>query len=325
MTTTDQAQAAAAARAQAKAHRQTQSRKDRRLAYWLILPAFLLEMLIHIGPMLLGVWIAFLGLTQRTLRNWTEAPFVGLENFKAALDPSTATGQQFFETLGRTAIYVVLVLGLSWIFGMAAAVFLTSEFRGRNLLRTFFLVPYAIPTYVGTIALAFMFNQQSGVINQILVDQLGILDERPFWLIGNLSFPTLIIVSVWSMWPFAFLMLLAALQNVPGEVYEAAAIDGASNWKQFWTITLPMVKSANTVLILIMGLWMFNMFNIPYVLFGPTSPVQATLIAPLIFQNSFQLWDFGLGGAMSFILLLMLLVVSVFYIRMVLPKEDENA
>lgn len=324
MTTTDQARAKQA-RSAAKSHRNTQTRKDSRLAYWLILPALLLEMLIHVGPMFLGVWIAFLGLTQRTLRNWTEAPFVGLENFVRGLDPSTATGQQFFQTLGRTAIYVVLVLGLSWIFGMAGAVFLSSSFRGRAILRTFFLVPYAIPTYVGTIALAFMFNQQSGVVNQILVDQLHLFDERPFWLIGNLAFPTLIIVSVWSMWPFAFLMLLAALQNVPGEVYEAASIDGASNWKQFWMITLPIVKSANAVLILIMGLWMFNMFNIPYVLFGPASPAQATLIAPLIFQNSFQLWDFGLGGAMSFILLLMLLVVSVFYIRLVLPKEEENA
>lgn len=304
--------------------RGTQGRKDRRLAYLLILPAGILELLIHIVPMALGIWIAFLELDQRSLRNWVNAPFIWFENFTRGLDPSSAIGSQFFGSVARTAVYVVVVLGVSWILAMAAAVFLTSKFRGRGFLRTFFLVPYAIPTYVGTLAWAFMLNQRDGVVNQILVDTLHLTDDRPFWLIGDLAFPSLIIVSIWSMWPFAFLMLLAALQNVPGEVYEAAALDGASNWKQFWTITIPMIKHANAALVLILGLWLFNQFNVPYVLFGPQSPEQALLISPLIYQNSFLLWDFGAGGAMSFLLLLVLLVISVFYIRLVLPKGSDD-
>lgn len=303
--------------------RGTQQHKDRRLAYLLILPAVLLELLIHIIPMVLGVWIAFIELDQRSLRNWLQAPFIGLDNFIRGLDPTSAIGSEFLGSVGRTAVYVVLTLGVSWILAMAAAVFLTSSFRGRGLLRTLFLVPYAIPTYVGTLAWGFMLNQQDGVVNQVLVDWLGIVGERPYWLIGDNSFASLVVVSIWSMWPFAFLMLLAALQNVPTDVYEAAALDGASNWKQFWTITLPMIRHANAALVLILGLWLFNQFNIPYVLFGPQSPDQALLISPLIYQNSFLLWDFGAGGAMSFLLLLALLVVSVFYIRLVLPKGGE--
>lgn len=304
--------------------RSTQGRRDRRLAYALILPAGLLELLIHIIPMLLGIWIAFIELDQRSLRNWLEAPFVWLDNFARGLDPASAIGSQFFASVGRTTLYVVLVLGISWVLAMAGAVFLSSSFRGRGLLRTLFLVPYAIPTYVGTLAWAFMLNQRDGVVNQLLVDTFRLTDTRPFWLIGDLSFVSLVVVSIWSLWPFAFLMLLAALQNVPSDVYEAAALDGASNWKQFWTITIPMIRHANAALVLILGLWLFNQFNIPYVLFGPQSPEQALLISPLIYQNSFLLWDFGAGGAMSFLLLLVLLVVSVFYIRLVLPKGSED-
>lgn len=295
---------------------------DVRLAYMLILPAAILELFIHIIPMILGVYIAFLELDQRTLRDWLHAPFVGFANFARVLDPTSTIGSQFFITLGRTGLFVVLVLGFSWILAMAGAVFLHRKFRGQGALRTLFLVPYAIPTYVATIAWAFMLNQQDGIVNEFLVSAFG-LDERPFWLIGDLSFISLVVVTIWSMWPFAFLMLMAALQNVPDDVYEAASLDGASTWRQFWSITLPMIRHANAALLLILGLWMFRQFEVPYVLFGPSSPEQAMLISPLIYQNSFQVWDFGAGAAMSTILLVALLIVSGFYIRLVFPKGKE--
>ena len=303
------------------------SRKPRRsfLPYGLILPAAILEILIHIGPMLLGIWIAFISLTQLNLTNWLNAPFVGLQNFINGLNPESTIGQAFFSTVGRTLGYTVLVVGFSWILGMAGAVFLSSNFKGRAVLRTFFLVPYALPAYVGTIAWAFMFNQRDGAVNQILVDTFHLFgDERPFWLLGQNSFGAMIVVNIWQLWPFAFLMLMAALQNVPHEVYEAAAIDGATLWQQFRTITLPMVRPANGVLLMVMSLWTFNQFNIPFVLFGASSPKEATLVSPLIYQNSFGSWNFGLGGAMSVLLLIALFIASVFYIRMVLPKGADN-
>lgn len=210
-------------------------RKPRRsfLPYGLILPAAILEILIHIGPMLLGIWIAFISLTQLNLTNWLNAPFVGLQNFANGLNPESTIGQAFFSTVGRTLGYTILVVGFSWILGMAGAVFLSSNFKGRAILRTFFLVPYALPAYVGTIAWAFMFNQRDGAVNQILVDTFHMFgDERPFWLLGQNSFGAMIVVNIWQLWPFAFLMLMAALQNVPNDVYEAAAIDGASLWQQ---------------------------------------------------------------------------------------------
>lgn len=290
------------------------------LPYWLIAPAGVMELLIHIVPMILGVYIAFISLTQYSIANWTSAPFVGFANFVQGLDPAGAIGSQFYGALLRTIAFTVIVVAFAWAIGMFAAVLLSSKFRGNGLFRTLFLVPYALPSYVGTIAWAFMFNQRDGVINRFLVDDLGILDERPFWLLGGNAFWAMVVVTVWQFWPFVFLMLLAALQSIPTDVYEAAALDGASLWRQFRSITLPMVRHANTVLLLILSLWIFNQFNVPYVLFGPSSPAEATLISPLIYQQSFNNWNFGVGGAMSVLLLVVLLIASAFYIRLVMPK-----
>lgn len=292
-------------------------------AYVLIAPAVLMELLIHIVPMMLGVWIAFLGLTQLNIRNWLRAPFVGFDNFVAGLNPNGPIGGQFLASFGRTLVFTVIVLAIVWCLGMMAAVLLHSSFRGNGFLRTFFLIPYALPSYVATIAWAFMFSQRDGAINKILVDDLGLLSERPFWLLGGNAFWVVVIVTAWQMWPFAFLMLLAALQNIPKDVYEAAAIDGASLWKQFLLITLPMIRPANGVLLLVMSLWIFNQFNVPFVLFGAAPPESARLISPLIYQHSFSNWNFGLGGAMSVLLLILLFIASVVYVRMVLPKGKD--
>ncbi|GAA3303015.1 carbohydrate ABC transporter permease [Glutamicibacter nicotianae] len=304
-----------------KAIKRSSIKRDRFFPYALSAPAAFLELLIHIVPMLLGVWIAFLSLTQFSIANWVKAPFVGLQNFITALDPNGPIGSQFFDALGRTFLFTVLVVAIAWSLGIFAAVLLASKFRGNGFFRTLFLVPYALPSYVTTIAWAFMFNQRDGMVNRFLVEDLGILDEGPFWLLGGNSFFVMVVVAVWQFWPFAFLMLLAAVQSIPNEVYEAASLDGASLWKQFTSITLPMIKHANVVLLLMLGLWVFNQFDIPYLLFGPVSPEEATLISPLIYQQSFNNWNFGVGGALSVVLLIALLIVSAFYIRLVMPKE----
>ena len=288
--------------------------------YALIAPAGIMELLIHIIPMLLGVYIAFLSLNQLSIANWVQAPFVGLANFVQALNPSGPIGGEFYGALLRTIMFTAIVVVIAWSLGIFAAVLLNSKFRGNGALRTLFLVPYALPGFVTTIAWAFIFNQRDGMLNRLLVDDLGILQDRPFWLLGGNSLIVVIVVTVWQFWPFAFLMLLAALQSIPDEVYEAAALDGASLWKQFTSITLPMIKHANVVLLLMISLWVFNQFDVPYLLFGPTSPEEATLISPLIYQQSFNNWNFGVGGALSVMLLVVLLVASAFYIRLVMPK-----
>lgn len=293
-------------------------RRSRRhwLPYLLLLPALLLELLVHIVPMLAAIGMSFLELTQFYVRNWANAPFAGLANYANALRPDSAIGQELLHSFTITAAYTVLVVGLSWLFGFTAAVLLQSRFRGRDSLRTLFLVPYALPIYAAIIIWAFMLQRDTGMVNQILVEQFGLLDEWPFWLIGGNSFTSVVVVSLWRHWPFAFLVIMAGMQNIPRDLYEAAAIDGAGVWRSIRSVTLPLLRPVNQVLLLVLFLWTFNDFNTPYVLFGPSAPREAQLLPIHIYQNSFSTWNFGLGAAMSVVLLLFLMVVTGLYLTL---------
>ncbi|MFY1693328.1 carbohydrate ABC transporter permease [Plantactinospora sp. WMMB782] len=295
------------------------------LPYLLLVPAALLELGIHVVPMLVGVWMSLLELTQFHIRDWSTAPFAGLDNYRVTFDFGSATGKDLLHSFWVTALYTTLSVGFSWMLGLAAAVFLQRPFRGRALLRTLFLTPYALPVYTAVITWTFMFQRDTGLVNHAL-DQLGLVDgaDPPFWLIGGNSFVALLIVSVWKSWPFAFLCLMAGLQNVPPELYEASAIDGANFWRRLRDVTLPMLRPVNQVLLLVLFLWTFNDFNTPYVLFGGSAPRQADLISIHIYQSSFVTWNFGLGSAMSVALLLFLLVVTAVYL-LVTNRRREHA
>ena len=282
--------------------------------YLILLPAVILELLIHIVPMVTGFWMSFVELTKFFIRRWTEAPFAGLDNYRIAVDLETPIGQELLSSFLVTVAFTALVVGLSWGLGMAAAVALQRPFRGRGVFRTMFLVPYALPLYAAVITWNFMLQRDTGVINHLLVEQLGILDEAPFWLIGDNAFLSVVVVAIWRMWPFAFLMFMAGLQSIRDELYEASAMDGASPLRQWRAVTLPMLAPVNQTLLLVMFLWVFNDFNTPYILFGTAQPPAGDLISFHIYNASFLSWDFGVGSAMSVLLLLFLLAVSLVYL-----------
>jgi len=284
------------------------------LAYLLLAPALVLELLVHLVPMAVGIWMSFRELTQFFIRDWAAAPYAGWRNYRVALDLDSALGAALVRSLGITVAYALLVVAGSWLLGFVAALLLQRPMRVRGLLRTLFLVPYALPAYAAVIAWSFMFQRDTGMLNHLLVDNLGLTDDRPFWLIGDRSFLAVVAVSIWRHWPFAFLIIMAGMQNVATELYEAAAIDGAGPAQQIRRVTLPMLRPVNLVLVLVLFLWTFNDFSTPYVLFGPAAPEQADLISIHIYQSSFVTWNFGLGSAMSVLLLLFLLAVTVGYL-----------
>ncbi|MGP9538286.1 carbohydrate ABC transporter permease [Brachybacterium sp. AOP43-C2-M15] len=292
--------------------------------YLILLPAVLLELLIHIIPMITGFWMSFVELTKFFIRRWTEAPFAGLDNYRIAVDVSTPIGQELVNSFLVTIAFTVLVVGLSWGLGMAAAVALQRPFRGRGVFRTLFLIPYALPLYAAVITWNFMLQRDTGVINHILVDQLGVLDGAPFWLIGDNAFVSVVVVAIWRMWPFAFLMFMAGLQSVPAELYEASAMDGATPLRQWRAVTLPMLAPVNQTLLLVMFLWVFNDFNTPYILFGTAQPPAGNLISFHIYNASFLSWDFGVGSAMSVLLLLFLLAVSLVYLYLTQWRKESS-
>ncbi len=304
-------------------------KRPRQKGWWLpfalLAPAVLFEIIIHLVPMVTGVWISFLGLTKFFIANWGEAPWVGFDNYVVALDFNQAVGKALLQSFLVTCGFTILVVSISWGLGMCAGVALQRKFRGRGIFRTLFLVPYALPIYAGVIAWKFMLQQDTGAINHLLIDQLHLGDTKPFWLIGGNAFWSVVVVAIWRMWPFAFLMLMAGLQSVPEDVYEASAVDGAKPFRQWRSITLPMLRPVNTVLLLVMFLWTFNDFNTPYVLFGSTAqPSAGDLISFHIYNASFLTWNFGTGAAMSVLLLLFLLLVSGVYL-LVINRRSQRA
>ncbi|MFF1901843.1 carbohydrate ABC transporter permease [Kitasatospora sp. NPDC058218] len=294
------------------------------LPYLLLLPALVLELLIHLVPMVVGIVMSFKQLTQFFLRDWTAAPWAGLSNYRLAVDFHAPVGRALLHSFWVTCAFTALAVGLSWLLGTTAAIMMQDTFRGRGLLRALFLLPYALPVYAAVITWSFMFQRDTGLINHLLHDQLHLVDDKPFWLLGDNSFTALVTVSVWRSWPFAFLTLTAGLQNIPRELYEASALDGAGVWQQIRRITLPSLRPVNLVLVLVLFLWTFNDFNTPYILFGRSAPEAADLVSVHIYQSSFVTWNFGAGSAMSVLLLLFLLLVTSGYLLLTSRRRDER-
>jgi multiple sugar transport system permease protein len=278
------------------------------LPYLLLLPALIAELAIHIVPMLVGAWMSLLRLTQFFIRNWSEAPFAALANYRVALDWSGPVGSDLLHSFAVTSAFAVLVVSGAWLLGLSAAVLLERPFRGRALLRTLFLVPYAMPIFTAVITWRFMLQRDTGLVNTVLADQLNLIQSHPFWLLGDNGFVSLVVVGIWRLWPFAFLTFTAGLQSVPRDLHEAAAIDGAGYLRRLRSVTLPMLRPINNVLLIVLFLWTFNDFNIAFLLFN-RPPDSADVISIHIYNASFVGWNFGLGSAMSVLLLLFLMVI----------------
>jgi multiple sugar transport system permease protein len=295
--------------------------RHRWLPYLLLLPAVVMELLIHIVPMLVGIWMSFIKLTKIYIANWSAAPWAGLQNYAVSVDFSSSIGSGLLKSFLVTAAFSLLAVGISWGLGMAAAVALQQPFRGRGFVRTMFLVPYALPAYAGILTWNFMLQRDTGLVNHVIVDNLHLADDRPFWLLGGNAFASIVTVAVWRLWPFAFLTLMAGLQSIPHDLYEAAAVDGAGNLRQWRFITLPSLRPVNLVLVLVLFLWTFNDFNTPYVLFGNSQPPGGDLISFHIYNASFLTWNFGVGSAMSVLLLLFLFIVTGAYLLITRERD----
>src|SRR3569833_454214 len=282
--------------------------------YLLVLPALLLELLIHLVPMVVGIVMSFKELTQFYIRNWGQAPWKGFGNYRVAVDFHAPIGEALLRSFGVTCAFTVRAVGFSWLFGITAAILMQDGFRGRGVLRALFMTPYALPVYATVIIWAFMPQHDNGLVNHVLHDQMHLSSKPAFWLIGDNSFISLVVVSIWRNWPFALLVLMAAMQNIPDEMYEASAIDGAGVWQQIRHITMPSLRPINQVLVLVLFLWTFNDFNVQYVLFGLSLLVVGVLFFFFFFLVSFFTWNCGSGSAMSVLLLLFLLLVTTVYL-----------
>jgi len=309
--------------------------KKYRIAYAFIAPAGIGMILLHFMPLFQGIYMSFLKLNQFTLFSYLGAPFVGLKNYKDVLfNPNSPVRIGLGQAAINTFIYAILVTFGTIILGMIVALMLNRRFKGRALVRTFFIFPWIIPQFVVGILWGFMWQQQNGIINVILYDWLkiykflNISSVKPFWLSGDpKTLVAIILPTIWRGWPLSMLMLLAGLQNIPRDYYEAASIDGANGFQKFWHITFPLLRPVWTILLLFGIIFNVYSFNIVYMMFGNGAGFPGEwgdLMMVNIFRNAFLRYDFGTGAAVSVLLMIVMIIVVLFWFKFYKKLEESR-
>ncbi|MEU4696373.1 carbohydrate ABC transporter permease [Nonomuraea dietziae] len=257
-------------------------------------------------PMVRGSVIAF---QRYNLFDLTSTPFVGLENFRAVL-----AEERFWTALRNTGLWVGVSLFFQFLLGFGLALLLRRHFRGRGLYQAWVFFPWAMSGFLIGLLWRWMFNGQFGVINDLLL-RTGIIDTR----IGFLSSPgwamtSVIVANVWYGVTFFAIMIMAALQSVPRELYEAAAVDGASRLRQFWHVTLPHIRPTLALIVLLRVIWILNFPDLIYSMTGG-GPAGSTDIVTTFLIQQVMGGDYGRAGAVGFLVLGLLLAFSLFYLN----------
>lgn len=283
-------------------------RREARLAWWLVSPALAAIVLVALFPL---VWTVWESLHLHDLRMpWLGQPFIGLGNYLEAVGD-----ERFRAAMGHTLFFAVVSVTLELALGTMLALAMNRAFRGRGLMRASVLVPWAMPTVVSGLLWKFMFDGDAGIANAALV-KVGVLDQPLVWFIRTgFAWVPVILADVWKTTPFVALLLLAGLQNIDASLYEAARIDGASAWRQFRFVTLPLLRPAILVALIFRTLDAFRVFDLIYVMTGGGPGTSTEPIALYTFNSLLQYLRFGYGSALSVIVFVVTFALALVYIR----------
>lgn len=276
------------------------------LPYVLLSPAVVVTLVIIFLPM---VQAMFMSLHDYILWRPRDITFIWLENFAAALDDEV-----FWISLRHTAIWIGLTVPLQLLLGLATALLLNQDFRWRALARGLIIIPWALPSVVIGLMWSWIYNPNYGVLNDLLL-RIGLIGQAVPWLAtSETALYSIIVTLTWQGFPFFAVMILAGLQAIPRSYYEAAELDGATKWQQFWHITLPSLGGVLITATLLRIIWVANSIDVIYVMTGG-GPGYATHTLPLYaFNRTYSGMDFGYGSALAVIFTLLLLVVVVAYL-----------
>jgi multiple sugar transport system permease protein len=228
----------------------------------------------------------------------------------------------FFSALVHTFVFAAAALTLEFLIGLSLAFLLDKQLRGRNLFRALLLAPMMLPPVVVGVVWRLMLNSDFGPINGTLKG-VGLDTTALTWTASpKLAFLSVIAVDVWQWTPFMFLILLAGLQAIPSEPYEAALIDGSSAWQTFANITLPLLKPAILIALLLRTMDLLRVFDSIFILTEGGPGFATETVSIYIYRTAFRFGDFGYAAAMSFVLLILTNMISAAYIRLLQKQED---
>ncbi|MHB8324109.1 MAG: carbohydrate ABC transporter permease [Candidatus Dormibacteria bacterium] len=286
---------------------------DRRLGYALVAPVVILLLLVTGYPLVYNLWNSF----HNVILSNPGAPqnFVGLKNYL-----QLASASSFPPALARTLAFTVVSVVLETAAGLGLALMLHRAFRGRGVLRAAILIPWAVPTVVSAMLWITMFDPRSGFVDYVL----GILHlpgSNTTWLAGEwTSWVAVLVADAWKNIPFIAIILLAGLQLIPGDVYEAARIDGANTWQSFRRMTLPLLKPALMVAVIFRTLQAFLVFDVIYIMTGGGPGTTTETLSYLDWQAFLVNTNFGYGGAISISLVVISLLMAGGIVLVMRPR-----
>jgi len=288
---------------------------NNKLYLMMLFPSFILVVLFTFFPI---IQIFLLAFRKYNFFNLSDTRFIGFGNFQAIF---ADTYFNFTKLLLNTFLWIVVSLFFQFVFGFGLALLLKTPFKGRGIYSGLVFYPWALSGFAIGLVWSWMFNGQFGIINDILI-KLGIINEG----IGFLSDPrfslmSVIISNIWYGIPFFGIMLLAALQMVPMELYEAAEIDGAGDFTKLFKITIPYIKPTIVSTVLLRSIWIMNS---PELIYGMTrgGPANSSNILTLnMIIKIFTLYDFGGGSALAIIIILITSIYIIIYLKITSSKE----
>jgi len=287
---------------------------DRIFAYLLNIPSTFIILLIVAYPVaysfILSLYKYNLKRPRRTRFNW-------LNNYWDIL-----TDPFFWEVMTVTIYFVIVSIGLILVIGLALAVLLNEDFKGRGILRSMVLIPWAMPPVVNGLMWQGILNGTYGVFNGILL-RMGFIGEYVGWLTKPfIALNMTAMAHVWNRVPFAVIILLASLQAIPEDQYQAAEVDGAGMWQRFWSITLPWLLHPILIILIYQTMLAFRVFDIIYTLTGGGPAYGTHVLAWQTYMTAFGSYDFGHGNAYSYLITFITMLLAIFYMRLLYARGD---
>ncbi|WP_419963423.1 carbohydrate ABC transporter permease [Pantoea vagans] len=292
--------------------------REQRQAWVLLAPMLLVMLLLTAWPLLRTIWLSF---TDAALIGSGETPaWIGLENYLYALsDPD------FRASIWRTLYFTLVSVTFEGIIGVLVALLLNQKFVGRNVLRVLVILPWALPTIVNAMMWRLNFNPDYGSINALL-SQLGIIDGYRSWLGSpDAALNAVMFADIWKNYPLVTLLVLAALQSIPEDLFEAARLDGASAWRRFRAITFPAIVAPLGVALVLRTIDAFKIFDIIYVM-TRGGPVDSTkTLSFFVYQESFSYLRAGSGAAYAILMTLMCALLITLYLLMLWHQRRRSS
>ncbi|MFS4436888.1 carbohydrate ABC transporter permease [Paracoccaceae bacterium GXU_MW_L88] len=291
--------------------------RRQRAAFWFLAPMLVALFLVAAWPLMRTIWFS---LTDATLSNLYDSEFIGFDNYLQVRELSsgrtiyrgTLVDPDWWNAVWNTVRFSVVSVLFETMFGLIVALVMNAEFKGRSFVRAAILIPWAIPTIVSAKMWGWMLNDQFGIINDILLS-LGLIDQKIAWTANvDTAMTAILIVDIWKTTPFMALLILAGLQMVPRDMYEAAKIDGIHPVKVFFKVTLPMIKPAVMVAVIFRMLDALRIFDLVYVL-TPNSSATKTM-SVISRENMIDFDKFAYGAAQSTLLFAIIAIFVSLYI-----------